>query len=93
MGWKTSTPHGKEDAKPIGRHVDIYPTDDRGKRDNDQPKGKIDYDENKTQVRGKLVKARTRGASFSLALVARRNLGAFSLLFWHHRLHERNVDF
>lgn len=51
MGWKTSNPHGDESKQPIGRHVDLYPTDDRGKRDNDQPKGKIDYDEHKTQVR------------------------------------------
>jgi len=26
--WKTSKPHGDEKSKPIGRHVDVYHTDD-----------------------------------------------------------------
>ncbi|WKZ27247.1 MAG: hypothetical protein QY311_00615 [Candidatus Paceibacterota bacterium] len=44
--WKASKPHDSD--SPIGRHIDVYHTDDRGKRD--QPHHtdmKIDYDESK----------------------------------------------
>ncbi|MGC8776214.1 MAG: hypothetical protein ACP5QN_02800 [Minisyncoccia bacterium] len=51
MGWKSSDPHVGKDNR-IGRHVDVYHTDDRGKRDQPHSKDlKISYDENKTLVR------------------------------------------
>lgn len=51
MGWKTSKPHGDETSKPIGRHKDIYKTNDAGKRVKGEKKGKISYDEKKPEVR------------------------------------------
>jgi hypothetical protein len=51
MPWKTSKPHdGKDDR--IGRHVDVYHTDDRGKRDQPHSEDcKISRDESKPLVR------------------------------------------
>jgi hypothetical protein len=51
MGWKSSNPHEGKDTR-IGRHIDVYHTDDRGKRDQPHSKDfKISYDENKAIVR------------------------------------------
>ena len=51
MGWKTSKPHdGKDDR--IGRHVDVYHTNESGKRDRSHNEdAKISYDEKKPMVR------------------------------------------
>ena len=51
MGTKTSKPHDGKDER-IGRHVDVYHSDDRGKRDQPHSKDlKVSYDESKTVVR------------------------------------------
>jgi hypothetical protein len=52
QGWKTSLPHGDKDSAPIGRHVDIYPVDDQGKRIAGIKKGKVSFDETKPKVDG-----------------------------------------
>ena len=49
--WKTSHPHEGKDGR-IGRHIDVYHTNDEGKRD--QPHSddvKVDYDEDRPVVR------------------------------------------
>lgn len=52
MPWKTSDPHGDQNTKPIGRHVDVYKVNDAGKREKgDNEKAKVSYDENKPLVR------------------------------------------
>lgn len=51
-GWKTSKPHGDKTSMPIGRHVDIYPVDERGKRISELKKGKVSFDETKPKVDG-----------------------------------------
>ncbi len=49
--WKSSNPHEGKDGR-IGRHIDVYHTDESGKRDEPHSKDiKISYDKDKPFVR------------------------------------------
>ena len=52
MGWKSSRPHESDDKRVGPQHVDIYHTDDRGKRDQPHKDDfKISHNPNAPEVR------------------------------------------